>query len=116
MRPIKNIALEFWKEQLERALPGDYVFSSDFKPGKTRTTAKRMSNKWKEYVKEGLGININFYLLKHLNLDETAMILDAEAAAKMAGHTSTVITLKHYLINEEERKMEKLRKVDNDFA
>jgi len=75
-----------------------------------------MANKWKEYVKEDLGIDINFYWLKHLNLDETSTILDAEAAAKMAGHTSTVITLKHYLINEEERKMEKLRKVNNDFA
>ncbi|MBS1668942.1 MAG: hypothetical protein JST58_16325 [Bacteroidetes bacterium] len=51
-----------------------------------------------------------------MNLDETSTILDAEAAAKMAGHTSTVITLKHYLVNEEERKMEKLKKVNNDFA
>jgi len=116
LRPIKNIALDFWKEQLQKASPGDYVFSSDFKPGKTKTTTKRMSNKWKEYVKKGLKIDIDFYSLKHLNLDETSMILDAEAAAKMAGHTSTVIILKHYLINEEERKMEKLRKVDNDFA
>jgi len=91
LRPIKNIAIEFWKEQLKNASPDDYVFSFDFKPGKTKTTTKRMSNKWKEYVKEGLGININFYLLKHLNLDETAMILDAEAAVKIAGQTSTVI-------------------------
>ena len=116
LRPIKNIALDFWKEQLQNSCPGDFVFSSNFCPGKTKTTTKRMSNKWKEYVKEGLGIDIDFYSLKHLNLDETSMILDAEAAAKMAGHTSTVITLKHYLINEEERKMEKLRKVNNDFA
>jgi hypothetical protein len=50
------------------------------------------------------------------NLEEASTILDAEAAAKMAGHSSTVITLKHYLINEEERKMEKLKRVDNDFA
>ena len=91
LRPIKNIAIEFWKEQLKNASPDDYVFSFDFKPGKTKTTTKRMSNKWKEHVKEGLGININFYLLKHLNLDETAMILDAEAAVKIAGQTSTVI-------------------------
>lgn len=93
-----------------------HVFSSNFKPGKTCTTTKRMGNKWKQYVKEGLGIDIDFYALKHLNLDETAAILDAEAAAKMDGHTSTVITLKHYLVNEEERKMEKLRRVNNDFA
>ena len=116
LRAIKNIALDFWKEQLEGASPDDYVFSSNFRPGKTRTTAKRMGNKWRLYVKEGLGINIDFYSLKHLNLDEVAGLLDAEAAAKMAGHTSTVITLKHYLVNEEERKMEKLRKVNNEFA
>ena len=116
LRPIKNIAMEFWKEQLKDASPDDYVFSSDFKPGKTKTTTKRIGNKWKEYVKEGLGIDKNFYWLKHLNLDETATILDDEAAAKMAGHTSTVITLKHYLVNKEEREMEKLRKVNNRFA
>jgi len=63
-----------------------------------------------------LGIDIDFYSLKHLNLDETSDILNAEAAAKMAGHTSTVITLKHHLINEEESKMEMLRKVNNDFG
>ncbi|HEY5370490.1 MAG TPA: hypothetical protein VIJ75_16015 [Hanamia sp.] len=116
LRPIKNIALEFWIEQLKDASPDDYVFSSDFKPGKTKTTTKRIGNKWKEYVKEGLGIDKNFYWLKHLNLNETATILDDEAAAKMAGHATTVITLKHYLVNKEEREMAKLRKVNNRFA
>lgn len=116
LRPIKDIALPFWKEHLKGAEPGEFVFSSTFKPGKYKLQPKKISNKWKEYVKEGLGIDIDFYSLKHLNLDETSSILDAEAAAKMAGHTSPVITLKHYLVNEEERKMEKLRKVNNDFA
>ena len=77
---------------------------------------KRITEKWKQNVKEDLGINKNFYWLKHTNLDETATILDDEAAARMAGHTSTVITLKHYLVNKEEREMAKLRKVDNSFA
>ena len=40
----------------------------------------------------------------------------AEAAAKMAGHTSTVITMKHYLVNEEQRELEKLKKVNNKVA
>lgn len=75
-----------------------------------------MGNRWRKYIKEGLGIDADFYALKHLNTDETSRILDAEAAAKMAGHTSTVITLKHYLFNEEEREREKLRKVGNVFA
>ncbi|HUZ60275.1 MAG TPA: tyrosine-type recombinase/integrase [Hanamia sp.] len=116
LRPIKDIAMEFWVKQLKDTSLDDYVFSSNFKPGKTKTTTKRIGEKWKEYVKEDLGINKDFYVLKHTNLDETADILDAEAAAKMAGHTTTVITLKHYLVNEEERKMAKLRKGNNQFA
>lgn len=40
-------------------------------------------------------------LKKDLNLDEPPVKWDAEPAAKMAGHIYTVITLKHYLVNEE---------------
>lgn len=116
LRPIKDIALEFWKEQLAESKPEDYVFSSNYKPGKFKLQPKKISEKWKKYVKEDLKIDIDFYSLKHLNLDETSSYIDAEAAAKMAGHTSTVITLKHYLVNEEQRKMDKLKKVNNSFA
>ena len=31
LKPIKNVALDFWKEQLEGSSPEDYVFSSNFK-------------------------------------------------------------------------------------
>jgi integrase len=116
MRPIKDVALKFWEEQMINCRPDDYVFSSTFLPGKFKLQPKNITNKWKEYVKDELKIDIDFYSLKHLNLDEISSILDAEAAAKMAGHTSPVITLKHYLVNEEERKMEKLRRVNNEFA
>ena len=116
LRPIKNIALEYWKTQLEGAKLEEFVFSSNFRPGQFKLQPKAISNKWKEYVKEDLRIDIDFYSLKHLNLDETSSILDAKAASKMAGHTSTVITLKHYLVNEEERQREKLKKVNNEFA
>ena len=116
LRAIKNIALDFWKEQMKDCGPEDYVFSSTWMPGKYKLQPKKISYKWKEYVKDELKIDIDFYALKHLNLDETSDLLNAEAAAKMAGHTSTVITLKHYLVNEEQREMEKLKKVGNKFA
>lgn len=116
LRPIKNVSLKFWKEQLKDAGPNDFVFSSSFKPGKYQLQPKKITNKWKGYVKQDLEIDIDFYSLKHLNLDETSTILDAQAAAKMAGHTSPVITLKHYLVNEEQRELEKLKKVNNRFA
>ncbi|MDQ2718192.1 MAG: site-specific integrase [Bacteroidota bacterium] len=116
LRPIKNIALQFWKDQMESAAVDDYVFSSTFNPGKFKLQPKKISNKWKAYVKDDLKIDVDFYALKHLNLDETSNQLNAESAAKMAGHTSSVITLKHYLVNEEQREMEKLKRVNNKFA
>src|SRR5690348_4493418 len=83
LRPIKNIALYFWKEQMKGCGPEDYVFSSTFKPGKYKLQPKHISNKWKLYVKEELNIDVDLYALKHLNLDETSSILNAEEAARM---------------------------------
>ena len=82
---------------------------------------ERITKKWLALIKAtkekgGLGINTDFYSLKHLNFDETASILSIEAASQMAGQSSTIITIKHYAINEESRKMEKLKKIDNSFA
>ena len=68
------------------------------------------------HVKKKLGITADFYSLKHLNLDEISGALDIEAAAMMAGHTSPVITMKHYAVNEKDREMERLRKVNNKFS
>ncbi|MGN6804255.1 MAG: tyrosine-type recombinase/integrase [Ginsengibacter sp.] len=116
LRPIKNVAVDFWKKQMKDCGPDDYVFSSTWKPGQFKLQPKHISNKWKLYVKEELKINVDLYALKHLNLDETSSLLNAEEAARMAGHSSPVITMKHYLINEEERKLERLKKVNNKFA
>ena len=116
LKPIKNIALDFWKEQLAGSEKSDYVFSSTFRNGKFKLQPETISKKWKAYVKDNLKIDVDFYALKHLNLDEISNVLNAEAAARMAGHTSTVITLKHYLVNEEQREMEKLKRVSNKFA
>ena len=116
MKPIKNIALDFWKEQMEGSEKSEFVFSSTFKHGEFTLQPGAISKKWKLYVKDELKIDVDFYALKHLNLDETSSYLNAEAAAKMAGHTSTVITLKHYLVNEKQREMDKLKKVENKFA
>ena len=107
--------MPFWKEQLEGANDDEYTFSSNYKAGKFKLQPESISKKWKLYVKDELKIDIDFYALKHLNFDETSDLLNAEAAAKIAGHTSTVITLKHYLVNEEQRKLKKFKKVNNKF-
>ena len=67
-------------------------------------------------VKVKLGISEDFYSLKHLNLDETSAILDLKDASKMASHTSTAVTKKHYAVNENSRQNTRLKEVDNPFV
>lgn len=116
LRPIKFIAIDFWQAQCNEAKDGEYLFGTSLKPNIVPGTRDYITKKWQREVKKRLGVNKDFYSLKHLNLDETAALLNVEAASKMAGHTSTVITMKHYLINEKERQNELLKKVNNSFS
>jgi integrase len=119
-RPIKDIALDFWKEALQDCEPDYYVFSRNIQPGPKPVWAEYVTKRWLEVIKApekkgGLGINIDFYSLKHLNLDETAAQLDLQAAANMAGHTTPIITML-YAQGEKDRQNERLKKVTNKFA
>lgn len=118
LRPIKNIALQYWECVYHDALPEQFLFGKNLKPGDKPTTRDYISKKWLREVKgkEKLNIQADLYSLKHSNLDETAAELDINAAARMAGHTSTVITMKHYAIGEKERQHERLKSVNNKFA
>jgi integrase len=132
LRLIKDIAFEFWQAQYNECAAGDYLFGYMLKPGKKKCTRDYITKKWQREVKgdlkinkdgtlktnkkDCLKINKDLYSLKHLNLDETAALLNADDASKMAGHTSTVITLKHYLVNEKDRQNERLKKVNNSFS
>lgn len=120
-RPIKDIAIEFWREAMQGAAFDDYLFGPGFKPCAKPMQPNRVSRLWKKYVKDpvqkdGLGIDVDFYSLKHLNLDETAAMLSIQAAAAQAGHTTPVITLKHYAQGEAGRQAERLKKVNNSFS
>jgi hypothetical protein len=101
--------------------PEDFVFSKGLKPGIKQIRADQITRRWRRHVKGkvengGLGITADFYSLKHLNLDETAAVLDSKDASAMASHTTPVITIKHYLTNETERQNTRLQKVANPFA
>jgi site-specific recombinase XerC len=124
-RTIKDSALELWTELLENAEPDDFVFSKGLKPGPTQIRSDQITKRWYRHVKAakekgGLGIKADFYSLKHSNLDGIAQELNIEDAAGMAGHTTPVITIKHYAYGEkkreEERQHERLKKVGNKFA
>ena len=115
-RAIKKIVAHLWRKAFNEAKDGEYIFGRFLQPSPIPCPRDYITDLWFREVKVGLGINKNFYWLKHTNLDETSRILDAKAAARQAGHKSTVITLKHYLINEEERQRARLSEVRNKFA
>jgi len=114
-RTIKDIALPLWKEALGGCGTKDYVFSKGLKPGPSMIRAEQISRRWRTHIKKKLGIECDFYSLKHLNTDQTATILDLKTAAAHNSHKSTKITMS-YAVNERERMHEKLKKVENAFA
>lgn len=117
-KPIKNVALPFWNELILGADKEAYVFGEGLKPElrDKPIRTEQITRRWKRHVKGKLGIEADFYSLKHLNTDETAALLGLEAAALQNSHTSTVITLKHYALGEKGRQMERVKKVGNRFA
>ena len=113
---IKNVALPFWEDQLKTAKPNYFAFGRGLLPGKKAIRPEQITRRWKRHVKDKLGIEADFYSLKHLNTDETAALLDLGDAAAHNSHTSTVITLKHYAFGEKARQQERIKKVGNSFA
>ena len=115
-RTIKDIALPLWLEILKDAKPEDYLFSVGLKPGPKKIIREQITRRWNVHVKKKLNISADFYSLKHLNIDETADALDIKDASVMAGHTTPIITIEHYALNEKRRQHERLRKVNNSFV
>lgn len=119
-RPIKEIIHHLWEEVMNEAKSSDFLFSKGLKPGQSSISASQITRRWRVHVKApiargGLNISADFYSLKHSNLDEIAAALNVEDASRMAGHTSTVITMQHYLGGEKERQADRLRRVKNEF-
>jgi integrase len=115
-KPIKHIALPFWKEYLGNYTnPEWYFLGEGLIPAAKPIDKSQITRRWKRYVKDQLGINKNFYWLKALNLDEIAAQSNIEDAARMADHTTTKVTEKHYAQHETERRDERLRNMKNEF-
>jgi site-specific recombinase XerC len=114
-RTIKDIALPLWKHALEGCNGKDFVFSKGLKPGANMIRAEQISRRWRTHVKKKLGIDCDFYSLKHLNTDQTASLLDMQAASAHNSHKSTRITMT-YAVNEKQRQHERLKTLQNSFA
>lgn len=118
-RPIKDIVLNEWRMLMKKAASGEFIFSKGLKPGVVKINASQISRRWRR-IKKLLGITADFYAFKHSNLDEMSEALQkhkeaVKQASEFAGHTTPVITLKHYLTGEEQRQQDTVKKVWNEF-
>ena len=104
---------------MQQAGPGEYLFSRGLRPGPVMINAIQISRRWRR-VRKKLEINATFYAFKKSNLDEIAAALQkhkdsVKTASEMAGHTTPVITMKHYLEGEQERQNITVQKIQNEF-
>ena len=121
-RPIKDVVFNIWMELYKQAADDDYLISEGLVPGKNRIRPEQISRRWTRIVKKGMGINVDFYSLKHLNttemMDELSLMDHKDPAAevsKLNGHTSSSMLRKVYDVRYVDRENEKLRKVGNTF-
>lgn len=107
-------ALPLWIELVNSAQDNDYLFSHGLVPGQKQNKRRQISRRWKRYVKEQMGINVDFYALKHAFLDYLSDAEDLETAKNAAGHTSSKTTL-IYTVNHEKREREKIKLRNDNF-
>lgn len=121
-RTIKDVALPYWEYFLKGAEKGDYLFGVGFKPGKKPMVPTTIGRWWERLIKNpktGLGIDVDFYSLKHLHTSEVVDLMGEDegtkAAAEHNAHTSEAMVVSIYDVRREDRKHSKLKKLGNAF-
>lgn len=104
---ILSPALEYWKEVCEECQsPDDYLFSLNFVPSKKMGHTEIVTRFWKRNVKDKLGVDADFYALKHYMLDN----LDSDTAMLLASHTNKNTTA-IYQVNKAKKEREMLKQL-----
>lgn len=104
---ILGPALEYWREVCEECQsPDDYLFALNFVPSKKMGHKEIVTRFWKRNVKDKLGIEADFYALKHYMLDN----LDSDTAMLLASHTNKNTTA-IYQVNKAKKDREMLKQL-----
>lgn len=109
-RGISNETMELWMEVWNEAKDGQVLFSAGLKPGDRSIRKDQALRRWKKHVKDpatGLGINKDFYLLKHTHSDAIAEKLNLQHAQAADGHTTPVVTMT-YTPGEKKRALKRV--------
>lgn len=111
-RAINKNVEHFWKELVEKASKGDYIFSEGLEPSPKRISERQITIRWKRHVKDKLGIDKDFYSLKHLHTTKVIDLYSMNLASNINGHKSTRMNERHYDTMHKERLLEQAKKID----
>ena len=103
-RPMPDIAVKYWREALQDCAHDHYVFSTGLKPGQRMVSPAGISNRWREHVKNTLGIEADFYSIKHLKVTELIEEIGIDGAALQMGELAATLR-RHYDIKNDERSI-----------
>lgn len=115
---IKDIVVPLWRELMNEAAPGDFLFSKDLRPGPVKISARQITIRWRR-VRGKLGINKTIYKLKHTHSTEVMGILvnmfkDArEKVAKHNNHKGTDMLQRVYDVESEQRESWEIMHINN---
>jgi len=93
---LKDYSQEYYlfgsyREKERGAKPG-----MDFIPGPFRINRSIASKLWKKLVKQGLGIDVNLYSMKHLGANKKILAgMELDTLRELYGHTSKMMTLRY---------------------
>jgi integrase len=114
-KTITRAALPLWTEVIAEASPGQYLFARGLKPGNIAISEWQVTKRWRLHVKKKLGIEADFYSLKHKNTTEivsrVVSRLDegARAAADQNSHKGAAMVIGIYDTERDSRKHDQLK-------
>lgn len=111
-RAINDHALEIWAEACEGAPDNHYIFSKKLKHGPVAIDEWQVYKRWRVHVKQKLGIEADFYSLKHLHTTKIIDHYNTDLAAAINGHKSDKMNAKHYDLLRKERLLEQAKKAN----
>lgn len=119
-KPVKNIAVDFWKEAIEGAEDEDFIFAKGLVPGKVAINPRQATRRWKRHIKgskkkKKLGIDCNWYGLKYLNSDQVSKAKGLKIASLFNSHTNEKTT-RLYTVGQDSREFEEMKQMKNKFA
>lgn len=114
IKQISNEVLPLWREIMDEAKQGEYLFSKGLKPGPHPIRPDQIGRRWYKLVKRpkvkgGLGIKKDFRSLNHSHMTKVSKLLGIKAAQISRGHKTPIVTMQHYDINYKKNELNEVK-------